>query len=62
LDRQGTPYTVIDLSADPHALDMVKALGHRQAPVVVTEADHWSGFRPDKIAGLASLADQRVAA
>ncbi|MDR2254387.1 MAG: glutaredoxin-like protein NrdH [Bifidobacteriaceae bacterium] len=59
LDRQGTAYTVVDLTEDPHALDLVLSLGHRQAPVVVTESDHWSGFRPEKIAG---LADRRVAA
>jgi glutaredoxin-like protein NrdH len=27
-----------------------------QAPVVVTDHDHWSGFRPDKIEELAQLA------
>ena len=26
-----------------------KAQGHRQAPVVVTEAETWAGYRPDKI-------------
>jgi glutaredoxin-like protein NrdH len=30
-----------------------RALGYLQAPVVVTDDDHWSGFRPDKIATLA---------
>ncbi|ODT41718.1 MAG: NrdH-redoxin [Microbacterium sp. SCN 70-200] len=32
----------------------VKSLGYLQAPVVVTDEDHWSGFRPDKIDELAS--------
>jgi glutaredoxin-like protein NrdH len=27
-------------------------MGYMQAPVVVTENDHWSGFRPDKIGTL----------
>ncbi|MDR2380492.1 MAG: glutaredoxin-like protein NrdH [Bifidobacteriaceae bacterium] len=56
LDRQGTAYSVVDLTTDPHALDLVKALGHRQAPVVVTELGHWSGFRPDRIAALTQRA------
>jgi glutaredoxin-like protein NrdH len=39
---------------DPAALEHVKSLGYLQAPVVVTDEDHWSGFRPDKIDELAS--------
>lgn len=52
LDSKGLEYDVLDLSEDEAALEMVKSLGYMQAPVVVTENDHWSGFRPDKIAGL----------
>jgi len=39
---------------DSAALEHVKSLGYLQAPVVVTDEDHWSGFRPDKIDELAS--------
>ncbi|GAB3064568.1 glutaredoxin-like protein NrdH [Sediminivirga luteola] len=53
LDSKGLQYRKVDLSEDPNALDMVRAMGYMQAPVVVTEDDHWSGFRPDKIAALA---------
>lgn len=52
LDNKGITYTTVDLSVDEDALEAVKALGYMQAPVVVTADDHWSGFRPDKIAGL----------
>ncbi|SHF38465.1 ribonucleoside-diphosphate reductase class Ib glutaredoxin subunit [Lampropedia hyalina DSM 16112] len=52
LDRQGIAYEVVDLSQDEAALAKVRALGYREAPVVVTEQDHWSGFRPDKISAL----------
>jgi glutaredoxin-like protein NrdH len=31
----------------------VMALGYLQAPVVVAGNEHWSGFRPDRINGLA---------
>lgn len=58
LDTKGIEYRVVDLSEDPSALDIVKAMGYMQAPVVVTEDDHWSGFRPDKIAGLGVSAQE----
>jgi glutaredoxin-like protein NrdH len=54
LDNKGIEYEVFDVSVDEKALETVKALGYLQAPVVVTDEDHWSGFRPDKIAGLAA--------
>src|SRR5690606_21893818 len=54
LDAQGIEYEIHDLSEDAAALEQVKALGYMQAPVVVTDEDHWSGFRPDKISELAS--------
>lgn len=54
LDSKGIEYEVIDLSIDAEALEEVKALGYLQAPVVVTDSDHWSGFRPDKIDELTS--------
>ena len=53
LDSKGIEYDVLDLSEDDMALQTVKELGYLQAPVVVTEDGHWSGFRPDKIAELA---------
>lgn len=54
LDARGIDYRTVDLSKDPGALDVVKAMGYMQAPVVVTDNDHWSGFRPDKIAAISS--------
>ena len=54
LDSKGIEYEVHDLSQDPAALEQVKALGYLQAPVVITDEDHWSGFRPDKIDELAA--------
>lgn len=52
LDKKGLSYQKIDISQDAHALAYVRSLGYMQAPVVVTASDHWSGFRPDKIAML----------
>ena len=49
LDQAGIDYQVIDMSQDAEALEKVRALGYLQAPVIITNNDHWSGFRPDKI-------------
>lgn len=54
LDNKQIPYETRDVSTDEAALERVKALGYLQAPVVITDVDHWSGFRPDKIAGLSA--------
>ena len=54
LDRAGVDYEIVDITMDSEARDYVMALGYLQAPVVVTDEDHWSGFRPDKIDELAS--------
>ena len=54
LDNKQIPYETHDVSTYEAALERVKALGYLQAPVVVTDEDHWSGFRPDKIAGLSA--------
>lgn len=56
LDAKGIDYDVVDLSEDAAALEQVKSLGYLQAPVVITDEDHWSGFRPDKIDELAKRA------
>lgn len=53
LDKKGISYQSVDISQNPEALERLKAMGYMQAPVVVTDDDHWSGFRPDKIEDLA---------
>ena len=54
LDRLGIAYDVVDLTTDTNARDYVMSLGHLQAPVVVTDTDTWSGFRPDRCKALAA--------
>lgn len=49
LDRKGIEYKKVDISQDPEALERIRDLGFMQAPVVITDSDSWSGFRPDKI-------------
>ena len=61
LNKAGVAYDVVDITEDADALARVKSLGYVQAPVVITSADHWSGFRPDKIKALAgSVASART--
>lgn len=55
LDKRGISYDVVDVTEDSQALDHIKGLGYMQAPVVETENDHWSGFRPDKISTLEAV-------
>ncbi|WP_150462378.1 glutaredoxin-like protein NrdH [Nesterenkonia ebinurensis] len=62
LDKNGVTYKTVDISQDAQALERVRALGYMQAPVVITESDHWSGFRPDKISELTAAAAPQAAA
>ncbi len=52
MDRDGLAYQLINLDAHPEEIAALKALGHRQLPVVRAGDESWSGFRPDKIAAL----------
>lgn len=55
LDELHIGYELVDLTADENALAYVRDdLGHAQAPVVVANADHWGGYRPDRLKALAS--------
>ncbi|AGS35618.1 glutaredoxin-like protein [Corynebacterium maris DSM 45190] len=56
LDRAGLDYTMVDVSVDDEAREYVLALGYLQAPVVEVDGEHWSGFRPERIRGLAAQA------
>lgn len=56
LDKHGLEYEVIDISMSDEARDYVMALGYLQAPVVVAGEEHWSGFRPERIAAVAARA------
>ena len=56
LDKQGLDYEIVDITTNDEAREYVLALGYLQAPVVVVDDDHWSGFRPDRIKALAAKA------
>ena len=48
----GIPYQLINVAADPPALEHVRAAGFLQAPVVEGAGEAWAGFRPDRISEL----------
>jgi glutaredoxin-like protein NrdH len=48
-EKAGIECLIVDLTDDAEAREYVLALGYLQAPVVVTPAGHWAGFRPDHI-------------
>ncbi len=52
LNLNDIEYSIVDLSSDTEALEMVLELGFKSAPVVITDTDKWSGFRLDKLAQL----------
>lgn len=56
LTKKAVPFEITDVTTDAQAYAYItETLGYRQAPVVVTDdGQHWSGYRPDKLAQLAS--------
>jgi glutaredoxin-like protein NrdH len=54
MDKNGIPYTTVDITKDQEAFDMVIGMGFQSAPVVISEVGNWSGFQPDKINLLAA--------
>lgn len=52
LKKRELDFSEVDLTNDPAAYKKVAELGYRSAPVVFAGDEHWSGFRPDKIAAL----------
>lgn len=54
LTSKDLAYTVVDLSENQEAMEMVQGLGFKAAPVVITDQGNWSGFRPDIISKLAA--------
>jgi glutaredoxin-like protein NrdH len=53
LEKVGVDYEVLDVTTDPAAKAAVEALNYLGVPVVVVdEATHWQGFRPDRIKAL----------
>ncbi|MRT13487.1 glutaredoxin-like protein NrdH [Enterobacteriaceae bacterium RIT711] len=56
MESRGFDFELINLDLHPEAADDLREKGFRQLPVVVTEQESWSGFRPDMINRLRNLA------
>lgn len=56
LVQKGVRFVEVDIRTNRAAREyIVDELGYTEAPVVVvSDEDHWSGFRPDKLVELAS--------
>lgn len=52
LKTRNVTITVRSFDTEPGLVDEAKARGFASAPVIITDDDAWSGFRPDKLAGL----------
>lgn len=52
LEKQGLEYESVDITTSITARDFVMNLGYQQAPVIVADNQHWSGFRLDRIRAL----------
>lgn len=55
LKTRGIPFTAVDVTQSGDAVSVLRALNYSRVPVVITNDDHWSGFRPDRITKLNSL-------
>jgi glutaredoxin-like protein NrdH len=51
LDKEGIEYTVENLQSDDNYEKLVDFVnrGFKSAPIVVTDTETWSGFKPDKL-------------
>jgi glutaredoxin-like protein NrdH len=54
LDREGIEYTVENLQSDENYEKLVEFVnqGFKAAPIVVTDTETWSGFKPDKLGAI----------
>ena len=54
LDKEGIEYTVENLQSDDDYEKLVDFVnrGFKSAPIVVTDTETWSGFKPDKLGAI----------
>ena len=54
LDKEGIEYTVENLQSDENYDKLVEFVnqGFKSAPIVVTDTETWSGFKPDKLGAI----------
>lgn len=54
LDKEGIEYTIENLQSDDNYEKLVEFVnqGFKAAPIVVTDTETWSGFKPDKLGAI----------
>jgi len=54
LDREGIEYTVENLQSDDNYEKLVEFVnqGFKAAPIVVTDTETWSGYKPEKLGAI----------
>ena len=54
LDKEGIEYTVENLQSDDNYEKLVDFVnrGFKSAPIVVTDTETWSGYKPDKLGAI----------
>ena len=52
LDGGKIPYKQVDITEDKEAYDYVISLGYTSAPIIVTDAGSWSGFKFEQLKSL----------
>lgn len=54
LDKEGIEYTVESLQAEENYDKLVAFVeqGFKAAPIVVTDTETWSGYKPDKLGAI----------
>ena len=54
LDKEGIEYTVENLQAEENYDKLVAFVeqGFKSAPIVVTDTETWSGYKPDKLGAI----------
>jgi glutaredoxin-like protein NrdH len=55
LKKLNLEFDTIDITEDQEAYDKIVSMGFQAAPVVITDNDSWSGYKPDKINELVDL-------
>lgn len=49
LTKKDIEFSTVDLSRNTDEFRRLVEMGHDKVPVVITDDDHWQGFRPDKL-------------
>lgn len=55
LDKEGIPFTKVDVREDPNGAARIRELGYTGTPVTVAGDMHWKDYRRDKLDQLKAI-------